>query len=302
MGRLCWLELWRRVNETRSSLLICNRAAVGWLCNSNTTDASTLWSFPYWVSGSCQECRWVCIVIKLSHTIAQEDKLSPHTSQVHNTYFLTMHCIACQCANTIKVLHWFHCCCHYSLLASIKVWNCASQETCKYYEWRLITPKNRVHTWSPLQICIYKRAIHILERCKNDTCGCAGVKLGAWWWSGGCGWRLCNMRVEFQSVILWFSIKKSRFPRTHFGGFFDFILYKTFSTHEFMAMAIHWENSMLDLCHDSVRMNFRVLGCCGGAWQRCYVSVWNQIFECRFQKMHASSLWLLMFSGNSIRV
>jgi hypothetical protein len=188
MGRLCWLELWRRVNETKSSLLISSRTAVGWLCNSNTTNASMLWSFPYWVSGSCQECRWVCIVIKLSHTIAQEDKLSPHTSQVHNTYFLTMHCIACQCANTIKVLHWFHCCCHYSLLASIKVWNCASQETCKYYEWRLITPKNRVHTWSPLQICIYKRAIHILERCKNDTCGCAGVKLGAWWWSGGCGW------------------------------------------------------------------------------------------------------------------
>jgi hypothetical protein len=162
-----------------------------------------------------------------------------------------MHWIACQCANTISVLHWFHC------WGNIKVWNCACQETCKYYEWRLITPRNRVHTWSLLQICIYQPAIHILERCKNDTCGCAGLKFGAWWWSGGSGWWLCNMRVEFQSVILWFSIKKSRFPSTHLCGSFDFIHRKTFSTHEFMAMAIHWENSMLDLCHDSVRMNFR---------------------------------------------
>jgi hypothetical protein len=157
-----------------------------------------------------------------------------------------------------------------------------------------------VHTWSLLQICIDQRALHILERCKNDTRRCAGVKLGGWWWSGGSGWWLCNTRVEFQSVILWFSIKNSRFPSTHFGGFSYFILCQTFSTHEFMAMAIDWENSLSDLCHDSVRMNFRELGCCGGAWQRCYVSVWNQIFECHFQKMQSSSLWLLMFSGNSI--
>jgi hypothetical protein len=46
------------------------------------------------------------------------------------------------------------------------------------------------------------------------------------------------MRVECQSVILRFSIQKSRFPSTGFGGFFYFILCKTFSTHEFMAMAI----------------------------------------------------------------
>jgi hypothetical protein len=193
-----------------------------------------------------------------------------------------MCCIACQCTNTIQVLHWFHCYCHYSLLGKIKIWNCASQETCKYYEWRFITTKNRVHTWSLLQICIYQHAIHILERWKNGPCGWAGVKLGACWWSAGCPWWLCNMRVECQSVILWFSIQKSRLASTHFGGFLDIILCKTFSTHEFMAKAIDWENSVLDLCHDSVRMNFRELGFCGGAWQRCYVSVWNQILELHF--------------------
>jgi hypothetical protein len=130
----------------------------------------------------------------------------------HGFVAINLFSVACQCANTSKVLHWFHCCCHYSLLANIKVSNCASQETCKFYEWTLITAKNYVHMWSLLQICIFKCAIHILERCKNDTCRCAGVKLRGWWWSGGSGWWLCNMRVEFQSVILWFLIKKSRFP------------------------------------------------------------------------------------------
>jgi len=44
-----------------------------------------------------------------SHTSSPRKKIhsSTHTSQVDNTYFLTMHCIAlpCQCVNTIEVLH-----------------------------------------------------------------------------------------------------------------------------------------------------------------------------------------------------
>jgi len=256
-----------------------------------------------WLIGFLQavESAGESALLSNSHT-----QLPRKTNLLHRphsfTYFLTMQCFAWQCARSIKVLHWFHCCFHYSMLAKIKIWNCASQETCKYYEWRLITPKNRLHTWSVLQICIDKCANHILERCKIDTCGYADVKLGACWRSGGCGWWLCNMRVEFQSVILWFSIKNSRLASTHFRGFFDFILCKTFSTHEFIVMAMHWENSMLDLCHDSVWMNFKELGWCAGAWQRCYVSVWNQIFQCHFQKMQSSSMWLLMFSGNRIRM
>jgi len=48
------------------------------------------------------------------------------------------------------------------------------------------------------------------------------------------------MRVEFQYEILLFSIKKSRSPSTEFVGICDFIQYKPFSTHTFMAMAVHY--------------------------------------------------------------
>ncbi len=65
------------------------------------------------------------------------------------------------------------------------------------------------------------------------------MKLAAQWWSGGCGWWLCNLRVEFQCEIFLFSIKKSRSTSTDFVGFCDFIQYKPFFTHTFMAMAVH---------------------------------------------------------------
>jgi hypothetical protein len=179
----------------------------------------------------------------------------------------------------MEVLHWCHCCCHY--LSPVRVWNCASQETCRYYEWRFTTPKNHVYTWSLLQIGIYKCAIHILGRCcRHYTWRCGGVKLAAWWWSGGSGWWLCNLRVEFQYEILLFSIKKSGSPSTDFC---DFIQYKPFSHilfWQWQYIILYWENSMLDLCHDSARVKLQgvFVGCCFGPWQRPHVSVWHQIF------------------------
>jgi hypothetical protein len=78
-----------------------------------------------------------------------------------------MRCIALlgQCVNTIQVVHWCHCCCHYLSMANIRICNCASQTTHRYYEWRFTTPKNHVYTWSFLQNCIYNYVIHILGKC-----------------------------------------------------------------------------------------------------------------------------------------
>jgi hypothetical protein len=203
-----------------------------------------------------------------------------------------MRCIAllCQCVNTIEVLHWCHCCCHYLSLANIRVWDCASPETCRYYEWRFTTPKNHVYAWSLLQICIYKCAIHILGRsCRHYTWRCGGVKLAAQWWSGGCGWWLCNLRVEFQYDILLVSIKKSRSPSTDFVGFCDFIQYKPFLTHTFMATAVQYiilrefyVRFVSGFCQGELQGVF--VACCFGPWQGPHVRVWHQIIECYFQK------------------
>jgi hypothetical protein len=160
----------------------------------------------------------------------------------------------------------------------------------RYYEWRSTTPKNRAYAWSLLQICIYKCAIHILGRCcRHYIWRFGGVKLAAQWWSGGCGWWLCNLRVEFQCEILLSSIKKSRSPSTDFVGFCDFIQYKPFFTHTFMAMAVHhiilrefYVRFVSWFCEGELQEVF--VGCCFGPWQRPYVTVWHQIFECYFQR------------------
>jgi hypothetical protein len=112
-----------------------------------------------------------------------------------------MRCIALlgQCVNTIQVIHWCHCCCHYLSLANIRICNCASQATHRCYEWRFTTPKNHVYTWSLIQNCIYNYAIHILGKCcRHYTWRCGGVKLAARWCCGGCGWWLCNMMLQFE--------------------------------------------------------------------------------------------------------
>jgi hypothetical protein len=48
------------------------------------------------------------------------------------------------------------------------------------------------------------------------------------------------MRMEFQDEILLFPMKKSGSPSTDFVDFCDFIEYKPFFTHTFMAMAVHY--------------------------------------------------------------
>jgi len=171
-----------------------------------------------------------------------------------------MHCIAllCQCVNTIQVLHWCHCCCHYLSLANIRVWNCASPETCRYYEWRFTMPKNHVSTWSLLQICIFKCAIHILGRCcRHYTWRCGGVKLAAWWWSGGCRWWLCNMRVQFQYEFLLLRADLQVLILLVSVISYNISLFSHILSWQWQYILLYWENSMLDLCHDSVRVNFK---------------------------------------------